>query len=373
MKTLRALCVVFLSVICLSDALYASPPAATISGHVSDAPTGAPLPGVIVQLYDSNGTFVAAVVTSGSGDYGFDAVADGIYYVRTFADAAHENELFNNLLCGSSCTVTSGNAIVVAAGVASQAADFALEPRHTELITGPVKSEGGAPLSGVRVSAYDAARRQLVASAVSAADGTYAVAVPFNTGSFLLRTFNTQGFLDEVHQNEGCNPICDLSRGSAVSPSLLPPGGITFFLQPAGSINGRVTSSAGVALAGVVVSFYSQGGALLSSTVTKADGTYQSTGLPDGSYRARTFNTQGFLNEAFHDFLCADPVTPGCAPVTGTVIPVTAAAPVPDIDFTLEPGGQISGTIRDDHIGAIARCDGRHLQRRLHAGHVLGD
>ena len=89
-----------------------------ISGTITDVRTGAPLPGVSVQIYTASGTFTKSAITNLAGAYATSGLAPGTYYARTLQESVpslHANQLYSGVRC-SNCTVTNGTPIVVARG-----------------------------------------------------------------------------------------------------------------------------------------------------------------------------------------------------------------------------------------------------------------
>ena len=131
--------------------------------------------------------------------------------------------------------------------------------------------------------------------------------------------------------------------------------GRNFALATGGRITGTVTSSAtGLPVEDVTIFVYDALGTRLQGT-TDATGTYEVGNLPTGTYRAATLdaNLAGFLNEIYNNLPCR-PVF--CQPTTirstGAPIAVTVAGPATVVNFVLDPGGQISGTVTNAATGA---------------------
>ena len=98
-------------------------------------------------------------------------------------------------------------------------------------------------------------------------------------------------------------------------------------------------------LAGVTVEVYYHGfkgiGAFEFRASTNTAGVYTITGLPAGTYFARTYvpSTLNNIDEAYNDIAC-----PACVITSTTPITVTGTATTPNINFALAPGGGIAGT-----------------------------
>ncbi|HSL84861.1 MAG TPA: carboxypeptidase regulatory-like domain-containing protein, partial [Thermoanaerobaculia bacterium] len=155
---------------------------------------------------------------------------------------------------------------------------------------------------------------------------------------------STSAHVDELYDDLACVPFCDVTTGTpiAVTAGADTPG-VDFALVLGGSISGTVTEeSTGDPLSGEFVIIFDNSGNFRGSGFTAGGGTYLVGGLPSGSYRART-STSGHIDELYDDIPCAS----GCDVTTGTAIPVTAGANTPDVDFALDQGGSLSGTITD--------------------------
>ena len=115
-----------------------------------------------------------------------------------------------------------------------------------------------------------------------------------------------------------------------------------------GTITGTVTAAAtGTPLSGVTVRVYNESGGSVTGVTTDASGVYITSALVAGSYRVRTFDSLGYIDEAYDNVPCV-----GCSSTTGTLIAVTAGATTSGINFGLSAGGRITGTVTDAATGA---------------------
>jgi protocatechuate 3,4-dioxygenase beta subunit len=120
--------------------------------------------------------------------------------------------------------------------------------------------------------------------------------------------------------------------------------------QSTGAIAGTVTDAGtGAPLAGIRVDVYNQYGGWVNAKVSDASGAYSVSGLTTGTYYLRTLNAFPYLDELYDNQPC-----PGdtCTVATGKGVSVTAGETTPGIDFVLQTGGTITGTVTDAITGA---------------------
>ena len=124
----------------------------------------------------------------------------------------------------------------------------------------------------------------------------------------------------------------DSAGSSAVAPAL-------------GSVSGRVTSSTtSQGLFGSVTFARVTDNSLAGFANVDASGNY-SINLPPGDYRVKTHNTLGYINELYPNIPCSV-----VCDTTNAVLQVTSSA-MTGIDFVLDPGGRMAGTITDSSTG----------------------
>lgn len=309
-----------------------------IAGQVTDQATSNAKSGVLLELYDARGALAASTTTDSTGNYTFDALASGNYYVVTRGTPGYIDESYNNAPCPAACDGLNGTPIAVSAGSTSTA-NIALA--QGAQISGNLNS-GASPIVGAIVQVYNAAGVP-VGQIATNASGNYQIDT-LPDGSFYVRTQNVLGFIDELYNNRPCSGYCDVVNGDPVAiAGGVSVGSINFVLAGGGSISGTVTSSAGGApIALATLQAYDINGVPAGSTRTDASGHYTVGGLKNGSYRLRTANTAGFVNEIYNAHACSP--TP-CTLSSGNTIAVSGA--VGGIDFALDPGGTISGTATD--------------------------
>jgi 5-hydroxyisourate hydrolase-like protein (transthyretin family) len=344
---------------------FALDPGGSISGTVTDAATGNPLTSVFVSVstrVGSSSSFVGSANTDAAGVYTFSGLPTGTYHLSTSNGIGFTNEIYDNVLCVGGCSITlavqSGNEVNVVNGQTTTGRNFALE--FGGRITGTVvNSVTAAPVQGVTVSAYARTGDSMTfaASGSTNASGVYTIA-GLPTSTYFLATSNSQGLINESYNDIQCAGSCVPTVNNLGTPVPVTLGavvpGIDFRLEPGGSVTGTVTdANTATALSNQGVSVYRQVGSTATSIAnmsTNASGAYNLTGLPTGNYFVATASTT-HLDEAYNNISCGS----SCATTTilgSTPVAVTAGAPTPGINFALERGGTITGTVTDATTGA---------------------
>lgn len=137
-----------------------------LTGSVTDAGTGDPLADVlVVALRAADYQAVRTTVTDGSGGYTLDLVGGDYRLAFVALDGRHHMEWFDGLP-----NTGLGDSVVV---TAPQSADAALEPSLGTMAGTVTDDPGGTPQQGAWVVAIGPSG--IVAGAVTAADGTYAI------------------------------------------------------------------------------------------------------------------------------------------------------------------------------------------------------
>jgi uncharacterized surface anchored protein len=161
-------------------------------------------------------------------------------------------------------------------------------------------------------------------------------------------------YADEVYDGVPCEPGCDLEEDGTPIPVTVntTTSGIDFALTPFGRITGTVADSVtGEPISGIEVVVYDEDGYSVEYGYTDSTGTYTVTGLMEGTYFARADG--GYYGAYFDELWEATPCASGCDPVAdGTPISVALGETASGIDFTLQAGGVIAGTVTDAMTGA---------------------
>ena len=347
-------------------ALAAPAPAAargtgSVAGSVRDAFTGRPVTGVEVRLVPRHDPehVLASAVSGAGGRYRLAGVEPGAYHVYAASSAGYVGELSDGTPCysglwfrerfgGYLCDhrVVDPPVIEVAAG-RTVFLRFALDLGG--VIAGRVTAAAsGEPVAGASVYVSDP-RGTLVDFAVTGVDGRYRVrGLP--AGGYRVKTYNQVGLADEIYDGIHCGSYCDSRRGTPVAMALRREVTIDFALERLGAVAGRITDAAsGVALGGIEVTAWHNEPFESFSSHTGADGRYLVGGLPTGEYRVRTGNDGGWVDEVYDDVPCFGDA---CHSAEGTPVAVGIDRVTEGVDFALDFGGSISGSVVSEATGA---------------------
>ena len=346
----------------LCVALFAPSEAAAqlgnITGVLRDAGTNAQIGGG-VQAYRADGEPAQITGIFGAGPttpYQIIGLLPGTYFLKA-TSTGYVTELHGDIACVAiDCPVTIATPVVVAAG-ATVTTDFTLS--HGGGFTGTVRSaSNNQTLPDVQVQVYNAST-SFVKGVVTDFSGNYTVD-ELPPGTYFARTTTTPGIsvqnvLHELYGGLPCPPnvnptdptalfrpdsACRIASGTPIAVTDgASTSGIDFSLDPSGTITGAVVADGTSApLAGVSVVVF-RGDVEIARTETTNGGLYIFAGLSPGSYRVRTALTQGNYVNEWSNGVCV-----GCADVPGAVT-VGPGALVDGINFSLAPGGTITGTI----------------------------
>jgi hypothetical protein len=225
-------------------------------------------------------------------------------------------------------------------------------------IHGRVTATGGAALPNTQIHFFDLNGNGDSEAAIATTDalGDYSANLPPSVYAFF--TQNTLGYINKIYDNIPCSAGgCD---ADLLTPVVVSNGSDTtanFVLDPGGRIAGRVTDSAtGQGIPGVTVFFIPESGEIFfTSAVTNTNGDYISDGgTAAGNAFAITANNLGYFNEIWPNTRCS---LDSCDPGSGTVFPVTGTGTTGGINFVLDQGARITGTVRDINNAPLALVD----------------
>ncbi len=304
----------------------------SISGTVV-VPAGDTLPtGLQVNAQPLGGPAPQAPANvAADGTYRLRGVPPGNYRVQVWTGTTDYIPVY--YLNGAESTVSWNSATTVTV-TSSEMPGIDLFTYRGGSITGTITDVTGTPIAGVPVNA-GGINVSYGGGGTTDADGVYVIG-RLITGSYEVRVDARTG----AYANQYYPTAVDVTAPTETRD-------INFTLAPSGTIHGRVTrleagTPVGVANLRLEATEYSTG-RFYSDSRTDADGNYAIGVLPRGmSYRVRAavsddpaafpFITEYFDNAYSYAAATAVPVPAGSGDATG-------------IDFALEPGGSIEGTI----------------------------
>ncbi len=331
-----------------------------LSGTVTNSATSGPISGASVRLVteQNRNSNVLTRTTDGAGNYLLTGLPSGKYFVQVDAGPGFVPEAYDNVNCLGGCRPAVVGTPVVVGGSVVTGVNFALDPAPaTGSISGKVvAADTTLPLPNVQVQVADASGVD-VASASTNATGDYTV-TNLLPGTYNARTFSSPSNQGRVYVDEAFSGVPCFAGGCNASvagtPITVTAGtstpNINFNLTHGGHLTGKVTSAATSApLVNVSIGLFDGGGRSVSGTTSDALGNYGFVGLATGSYYARTsFDSSGHVDEVYNNKPCV-----GCdVRASGTPIAVTAPSTTPNVNFALDAGARISGSVTDAATGA---------------------
>ena len=261
-------------------------------------------PGMVVQLLDSNGNIVSTMTTGGSGQYSFNQLTPGGYYVQFVAAAG---QTFTIPGSGSMADPSTGSTplLSLSPGQTMTSVNAGLIPAPTPgTVNGSawtdangngLQDPGESGRAGVTVQLLDT-NLNVLATTTTDSDGQYSFA-QVAPGSYYIQfappsgeAFTTQGQGSVVDPTDGRSSLLSVSPGQALSS--IDAGLIQTTAAPA-TVSGRawsdptadgVQSLGQPGIAGVPVYLFNQSGILVASTLTDANGAYSFTVIASGTY-----------------------------------------------------------------------------------------
>ncbi|HEX5479998.1 MAG TPA: carboxypeptidase regulatory-like domain-containing protein [Dehalococcoidia bacterium] len=302
---------------------FALTPTGSIAGRVTDS-DGNPITGAYVSA-TSTGCCGFKQATSGAdGTYVIDDVDAGTYLVQVSA-GGYATEFYDNTFDYNAATPVG-----VQSGATTSGIDFGLADGAT--ISGVVRAPDGTPLAGASVYAQTVVCCGFGDGATTDSDGHYTL-VDLAPGSYTVSAY-ASGYpsqvYDGVYDQTAATPIT-LVVGEAKT-------GIDFQMEAGGTITGTVTAGgAPVANAYVYASAPAPALCCGGGAITASDGTYSIVALAPASYVVAV-SAQGYVNQYYDGASSQADATP---------VAVTSGGTASGIDFDLNTGGAIDGTVRD--------------------------
>ena len=306
------------------DAMLPPRTPGSISGLVTD-PTGLPVQGVVVR---ASGTAYRDAVTGADGSYQIADLDPGTYQVSFDPPGGSGlvQEWFDGVF-----TSYEASAIVVNPNDDVTGIDAQLVGGGD--ISGTVTDDLGSPVGGVYVYAQSALAYR---STQTAADGTYTFAdLPGSGYRLSFSPPSGAGLLFEYFdgtRNYNSATLLDVVAGSSFVADAS--------LDRSGSVTGVVTDPTGAPIEGAFVDVSPGAEGPSWFAMTDASGSYTVAGVYPGSVVVRvTVDAESDLANEYYD--------DAYDPATAAALVVESGGSLTGIDFQLQVGGSVSGTVTD--------------------------
>ena len=294
----------------------------------------------------------AAVSTTDTDGHYALMLPEGTYYLQTEVDCHGSYTPTNQIdawYAGEESATDCLEALGVAAVVGeTTVVDFSLP--WVGHILGVVKASDDVPLEGVRVLLSDAKDWDSFQKAgITGPDGAFSFE-GLGAGLYYLYACTSCGGINYVGSwwHESYHVLDPEEAGSI---SLLPgqePPEVVFSLQPGGSFRGRVVDVDGNGIEGVRPYAFTGpcGEGVVGWSMTDSEGYYRVYGMPQGQihvYMDASFQGLNYVNVFWNG-------NPGWGTLdchADTTVEVEVGGDTPDVNFILEEGNTISGTVFD--------------------------
>lgn len=340
-----------------------------LSGKVTDAVTGEPIPFANVRIVSADQTVARYLTTNQLGEWISADLPAGTYFAGA-EDFGYQSQIYDGIPCPPfDCELAKGDAIFLADQGAIGGIDFVLGRLGT--IAGTLKAADTlAPLAQSRVQAFDA--EGFYVDSAPSGGGSYQIEDLY-PGTYFVATDLYHGslYMDELWQNRPCGPGCEETTGEPVNVAAEETtGGIDFLVKKLGIIEGRVTASASSQpIAELqVTAFNAANGSPVETVETGADGVYRIFRLPPGTYKVAV-GRSAYRAEVYDGIFCGDL----CDVALGQDVAVGLGEVATGIDFALERLGSLSGIVRDQTTqqplaGMTVRLGGGGSERTAQTG-----
>jgi len=326
---------------------------AVVTGWVTNSSDGSAVADIWIDAYTGDGDWVGSDDTSAGGAYAIMGLSTGTYYCATYVgESAFVDEWYDNVIAVGFDIPTNATGMVLAEGQLQPGINFGLAEGGA--ISGVITNSTGGGITGVTVHVYSENSAWLQ-SETTGAGGAYAAgglpAIPV----YVRTDAEALNFVDEWYDDVPAVAGDIPTNASAVTVLAgVTNTGIDFGLAAGGQISGSVTDSNAVGLAGVGVDLYDGDAAWVRGATTDSGGSYAMSGVPGGSYYARTEVGVSNYVDVWYDGVAVETLE---LPSNATQIAISAGGSVSNVDFSLPLGAIVAGSVLDTGLVGIAGAD----------------
>ena len=314
-----------------------------VVGRITDGLFGLPISGISVRLTGALGQSWDSTSTDAAGQFTLSGLHGGTYFLHTHEWRGYLNEVYDNVPCGAECTPSAGTPLAVVPGATIGGLEIVLQQGGR--ISGYVTDwTTGFPVRHGQVAAFDATGQRRHDASVDG-NGAYVVTGLPPGQYFVQVSWTADEYLPELFRGLPCpGPACDVRDGTPVRVAVnATTQHVDFALTPLGNLSGRVTGADGsVPVRAAWVFVFDESSRYAGGALTDVEGRYSIARLPAGRYRVKTATYSDYVDEVFSDVSCGR----GCSLEDATPVAV-AGRSVTTVDFTLDSGGHIAGTVFD--------------------------
>lgn len=335
-----------------------------ISGSVADAMSGQPVSNIALNFYDEDGRYIDSTWSSGDGSFKGSNIRSGTYYISA-SGAGYEDACYGAESCyiDGVFSPTQSAAVSVTEGEVTEGIRFSLIPKFIDrsaMVTGRVTDVStGFPIANVTIWRHEDGHWTSGYMHYSDSQGRF-VLDGLTPGDYSFFTENYKGYLDQVLYGDTCNGGCefdDPSEGQVIklyADSLIKD--INFSLARGVQLTGVITDQESGLVIETSLQVYDESGTYITggSQDYNSNGYVTSGALQAGTYYLNT-RTWGWSGKAYIDEYYLDkPIANLGSHLNATplIISEQMAGERFAIDFELQEGAKITGTVEDFESGA---------------------
>ena len=332
-----------------------------IRGRVSGGPMNNS--NYLLWLYNSDGSYHSISFSDYLGEFEFDDLSHGSYFVFLDSDYDFIGQFNGGILCqgglGIGCNLNDLIPVEINANNGIQTVDFDVIEKAK--ITGKVKNNIGNYLGYGTANLYNQDQNLVDSSNVSHL-GEYTLVAP-EPGSYYV-TLSVFDYIDEVYNNQHCDTQgCPFENAEQINVGMVGTTVLSDFeMEPYQDFSGTIfdlQTHENIAEATEIQLYEAENNTLISAeyyhTGLPAGAVYNFTSVPPGQYHVKT-RANSYLAQIYSLKNCPNRSIYSCdfAQSNATVINHGSDFATNNINFRLLKSAKISGSVRDESGSLIA-------------------